>query len=274
MKSAVLFLRIFVTLIILVSFQFCAAQSVSEDSTNVLSFNKTLRNPNTEELKKLKEKQIDFENAKFFTNTGVELPNNSIKSILASASVKFMPRVVIETNEIVYVVQQLNEKEINARTEMVSKNSMVKEEIGKTAARFNEKSINGAKLKSKALKGKIIVLNFWFINCPPCKAEIPHLNNLQNKYKDTNVVFIAFALDRSGDVGDFLETQPFNYHVVADSKYLADVYNVKGYPTNIIIDEEGIVQFYTKGFSSLTVKLMEKKIEEMLSKSSVGRKVE
>jgi thiol-disulfide isomerase/thioredoxin len=274
MKSAVLFLRIFFTLIILFVFQFCPAQSISEDSTSESSFNKTIRIPNIEELKKLKEKQIDFENGKFFTSNGVLLPNNSIKSILASASVKFMPRVVIETNEIVYLVQQLNEKEIEARTEMAAKNTMAKEEIGKTAARFNEKSINGLKLKSKSLKGKIIVLNFWFINCPPCKAEIPHLNNLQNKYKDTNVVFIAFALDKSGDLGNFLETQPFNYHVVADSKYLADVYNVKGYPTNIIIDEEGIVQFYAKGFSSLTVKLMEKKIEEMLSKIGVGRKVE
>jgi thiol-disulfide isomerase/thioredoxin len=274
MKSIFFVLRIFLTVIVLFLYLANHAQSISADSAAELSFNKTLRNPNTEELKKLKEKQIDFENAKFFTNTGVELPNNSIKSILASASVKFMPRVVIETNEIVYVVQQLNEKEINARTEMVSKNSMVKEEIGKTAARFNEKSINGVKLKSKALKGKIIVLNFWFINCPPCKAEIPHLNNLQNRHKDTNVVFIAFALDRSADLNDFLETQPFNYHVVADSKYLADVYNVKGYPTNIIIDEEGIVQFYTKGFSSLTVKLMEKKIEEILAKSAVVKKIE
>ncbi|RZK50337.1 MAG: TlpA family protein disulfide reductase, partial [Pedobacter sp.] len=75
--------------------------------------------------------------------------------------------------------------------------------------------IEGNKYDIKDVKGKIVVLNFWFINCPPCKQEIPELNKLQAKFKDSaNVLFLGIALDEKYDLKEFLKTTPFNYNIV------------------------------------------------------------
>ena len=54
-------------------------------------------------------------------------------------------------------------------------------------------------------------MNFWFINCPPCRAEIPELNKLVDSFKTNDkVVFIAVALDDKQSLETFLEQSPFN----------------------------------------------------------------
>ena len=54
---------------------------------------------------------------------------------------------------------------------------------GKSFGKFKTTDMNGNKINTQDLKGKTIVMNFWFINCPPCRTEIPHLNKLVDKYK-------------------------------------------------------------------------------------------
>jgi len=61
---------------------------------------------------------------------------------------------------------------------------------------FQAHDIKGALVDIKSLKGKIVVLNFWFIRCPPCRMERPYLNELVDEYAgDSNIVFIAVSLD-------------------------------------------------------------------------------
>ncbi|QDW28197.1 TlpA family protein disulfide reductase [Pedobacter sp. KBS0701] len=72
--------------------------------------------------------------------------------------------------------------------------------------------MNGNKYDLRDSTGKIFVLNFWFINCPPCKSEIPQLNELVAKYKDNkDVVFLAIALDEKYDLKSFLKSTTFDY---------------------------------------------------------------
>ena len=65
--------------------------------------------------------------------------------------------------------------------------------IGMNAPVFSVKDIQGNKKSLNSLKGKIIILNFWFIECKPCVREMPELNNLVKKYKNDNVEFIGFS---------------------------------------------------------------------------------
>jgi len=59
---------------------------------------------------------------------------------------------------------------------------------------FKTTDINDNKVNTKNLGGKIIVLNFWFIKCPPCIREMPELNKITETYKsDSSVVFFAIA---------------------------------------------------------------------------------
>jgi thiol-disulfide isomerase/thioredoxin len=125
--------------------------------------------------------------------------------------------------------------------------------------------INGNKYDLKTLTDKVYVINFWFINCPPCKQEIPELNKVVEKYKDNkDVVFIAIALDSKSDLKEFLKTTPFNYNIVDDGKYFAQKYEVDGYPTHVIVGKDSLIKFSTIGLAGNTVFWIEKTIGEQL----------
>lgn len=137
---------------------------------------------------------------------------------------------------------------------------------GQPVNNFSTSDINGKKYKLKELKGKIVVLNFWFINCPPCRAEIPELNKLVNEYKDSsNIVFLAIALDDRDALEQFLKTSPFDYTIVDGGRYIADQYAIKAYPTHAVIDKEGKAYFHTAGAGSTISYWLKKSIEELMA---------
>ena len=138
------------------------------------------------------------------------------------------------------------------------------EKIGTSAPKYSLRSINGKKLKSKEMEGKVVVLNFWFTTCPPCKKEIPQLNELREKFKDENVEFIAVSLDAEYKLSTFLEQQPFTYDIVEDGRWIAEKFEIKSYPSNIIIDQNGTIQFYKIGYKTDIVEMMSYKIKKLL----------
>ena len=126
--------------------------------------------------------------------------------------------------------------------------------------------LNGNKYDLKASQGKVIVINFWFINCPPCKQEIPDLNQLFIKYKDNkDVLFLAIALDEKFDLKQFIKISPFLYNIVPDGRYFADKHGVTSYPTHLIVGKDGLIKFHTTGLAHNTVYWVEKTIKEQLA---------
>jgi peroxiredoxin len=139
---------------------------------------------------------------------------------------------------------------------------------GEKMGSFKTRDINGNKIDLKALEGKIVVLNFWFVNCSPCRMEIPDLNKMVDSFKTNNkIVFIAIALDDRSILKSFLEKTPFNYNIIDGGKFIADKYGVRSYPTHVVIDTEGKVYFHTSGLSTNTVYWLSKTIKELLSKT-------
>ena len=109
------------------------------------------------------------------------------------------------------------------------------------------------------------MINFWFIGCPPCRAEIPELNKLVELYKDNpNVVFLAIALDSQHDLKKFLQTTPFNFDIIDDARFIANMYNIRLYPTSVILDKEGKVAFHTVSFTANSPYWVKKTINEAL----------
>jgi thiol-disulfide isomerase/thioredoxin len=144
----------------------------------------------------------------------------------------------------------------------------------RTGARFSHfktTDINGNKINTKSLGGKIIVLNFWFINCPPCRMEMPELSKLSDTYKlDSSIVFLAIALDKKYDIEQFLNGSSFGYTIIDNGRFITDQYHISSYPTNVIIDQNGKVYFHSSGLSTGTVHWLKKSIEEL--KNSAEKK--
>ena len=142
---------------------------------------------------------------------------------------------------------------------------------GSSFSHFKTTDINDNKVNTKNLAGKIIVLNFWFIKCPPCIMEMPELNKLTETYKtDSSVVFFAIALDKKDDLEQFLKNTRFGYTIIDNGRYIADQYRITSYPTNVIIDQNAKIYFHSSGLSTSTVPWLKKSIDKL--KGSVEKK--
>jgi peroxiredoxin/Zn finger protein HypA/HybF involved in hydrogenase expression len=107
---------------------------------------------------------------------------------------------------------------------------------------FNLKNLKGESVSNSDLKDRFAVVNFWFISCKPCVAEIPELNKLVKKYKDQPILFLAPGRDDSEALLHFSEKTTFNYTILAESTEFMKEMGVYAYPTHLIIDRKGIIR--------------------------------
>jgi len=119
--------------------------------------------------------------------------------------------------------------------------------LNQPAPDFTLTDLNGKKWTLAALKGKTVVLNFWFVNCPACVQEMPELNALQKSYAKSNVVFLAPGLDDAKAIKGFLKNHAFTYNLLTKGDAVSDIYRVSSFPTSMVIDPEGIIRFQQVG---------------------------
>jgi len=126
----------------------------------------------------------------------------------------------------------------------------VSAELGDPAAPLQiAQWVKGKSVDLAAGKGKkIFVVEFWATWCGPCRASIPHLTEMQKKFKDKNVVFIGVSDEEAATVKKFVEKMgdKMDYTVVVDkdrktSKGYMTAYEQGGIPTAFIVDKEGRV---------------------------------
>ena len=142
---------------------------------------------------------------------------------------------------------------------------------GDHISNFRTKDIQGNTINLKDLKGKIVVINFWFIHCEPCRAEIPDLNAMVDSFRtNDSVVFIGIALDERPELKSFLKGNPFNYRIVSDGRPIATQYSIGSYPTHLVLDQEGKVYFHTSGLALNTVYWLNRSIAELLGKGQTA----
>lgn len=116
---------------------------------------------------------------------------------------------------------------------------------GRTAPEFTAKTMDGNSITPADTRGKVLVLNFWYIGCPVCRSEKPKLNELKTKFRgEDDVLFISFALDTPKDLAEFTKTAPFNYHLVADARSSMELFGVDTYPKNVVIGGDGKIVYW------------------------------
>ena len=111
------------------------------------------------------------------------------------------------------------------------------------APNFQVKDLDGKELSLAAHKGKVILLNFWATWCGPCRAEIPGLIDLQEKYKDRlQIIGMVVEEDDEGNLRDVVKTERINYPVVLTSPEVRMAYGgISALPTVFVINTEGRV---------------------------------
>ncbi len=133
---------------------------------------------------------------------------------------------------------------------------------------FAALTMDGTKIDTAELKGKVVVLNLWFINCPNCREEIKLLNQIVDQYKSNkDVIFIGLAASKKADLEKFLAKTPFKYQVIPDAQMI--IFSKFGtpdkngeinipFPVHYVLDRSGniIMKMYgTKGVDAVKAEL-------------------
>ncbi len=121
-------------------------------------------------------------------------------------------------------------------------------------------------------KGKTVFLNFWATWCPPCRAEMPEIQEIYEEYGEnaSDVIILGIAGPDYGqegsaeDIADFLSENGYDYPVVMDEGGLyAYLYGISAYPTTFMIDKDGNVYGYVAG--QITKAIMQDIIEQTIN---------
>jgi thiol-disulfide isomerase/thioredoxin len=123
---------------------------------------------------------------------------------------------------------------------------------------FEQRDLADQPISLSALRGKIVIVDFWGTWCPPCRAEIPAFVALKEKYS-ADLEIVGLAYEREDDpteaaklVTSFARKNKINYPcALGDEETKKMVPEFRGYPTTLFIDRNGKVRMVTVGAESL-----------------------
>ena len=115
--------------------------------------------------------------------------------------------------------------------------------IGDAPPDFTVKDIAGAEVSLSALKGNVVLLDFWATWCPPCRVEVPNLLGIHKSFKGRKFVLISVSLDRDLDAARrFVREKGMDWVHVIDrqaARALAEKYEIEYIPSTFVIDRQG-----------------------------------
>lgn len=114
--------------------------------------------------------------------------------------------------------------------------------IGLKAPDFELETLEGKKVKLSDFAGKKVMLNFWATWCPPCKAEMPHMQKFYEE-KGDEIHILAVNIDPKNDVAGFAKEMNLHFPILLDKNdKVMKMYQILSIPTTYFIDEDGIIR--------------------------------
>lgn len=117
--------------------------------------------------------------------------------------------------------------------------SSAKDNVGTVLTKVDVKYI---KNKPEQTIGKPMIVEFWATWCPPCRASIPHLNEVYKKYKDKGLVVVGITDENDNLVEKFMKQVPMEYSVAQDKgNDWGKQFGIQGIPHALLVDKTGKV---------------------------------
>jgi peroxiredoxin len=110
----------------------------------------------------------------------------------------------------------------------------------RAAADFTLRDLAGKEWKLSALRGKVVLVNFWATWCPPCRKEIPDLGALYSRFGKQGFVVLAISDEEAAKVAPFIQEQNVKYPVLLDTdRKVNELFGVEGIPKSFVYDRDG-----------------------------------
>jgi thiol-disulfide isomerase/thioredoxin len=149
--------------------------------------------------------------------------------------------------------------------------------VGKPVIPIRQPGLDGEIVDVQALKGKVVLIDFWGSWCVPCRQSHPSMKEMYATYKDRGLEIIGIANEIAGGPKP-METQLKNWkkaitddgiqwkHILYDPAIsdLVKAYDIGGYPTKFLIGKDGKFLMRLLGNSAQNHEMLKKKLEELL----------
>ena len=136
--------------------------------------------------------------------------------------------------------------------------------LNKPAADWSSKDLNDQPISAKSLRGKIVLMDFWYRGCGWCMYAMPQVKQLAADFKDKPVVILGMNTDSDLDNARFVVKQLGLDYPQVQATGIPEKFAVQGFPTLIIIDQQGNVRDVHVGYSPDLREQVAKKIQSLL----------
>ena len=127
-------------------------------------------------------------------------------------------------------------------------------------------SLTGEKINLINLKGKLVLLDFFYKGCFPCMLALPALQELNEKYKDRGLIIMGIdpSDKKEDDIASFLSMLGVTYQVILGGEDVSIDYRVSSIPTMFLIDKNGKIIFTHVGYAKETDNILDEVIKKNL----------
>ncbi len=117
-------------------------------------------------------------------------------------------------------------------------------EVGALAPAWTLESLGGEAISLQDFQGQVVLLNFWAVWCGPCVVEMPTLQARYEAFSPRGFVVLGINFDDPvEDVRIFQESLKLTFPILLDpGGKIQDLYRIRGYPSSILIGEDGVIQ--------------------------------
>lgn len=185
----------------------------------------------------------DLKTLELYNEELLEMQKKSIVTTL-KRGISFYNMEKLDLYYQTYVKLASNDKGINRIKEKYDRIKTLKK--GSPSPSFNYPDSSGKNISLESLKGKLVYVDVWATWCGPCKAQIPFLKQLEEKYREEDIAFVSLSIDQLKNISKWkdmiVDKELEGIQIIADkawrSKFVTD-YVIEGIPRFILIDKDG-----------------------------------
>ena len=185
----------------------------------------------------------DLKTLELYNEELLEMQKKSIVTTL-KRGISFYNMDKLDVYYQTYVKLAANDKGINRIKEKYDRIKNLKK--GSPSPSFNYPDSSGKNISLESLKGKLVYVDVWATWCGPCKAQIPFLKQLEEKYREEDIAFVSLSIDQLKNISQWkdmiVDKKLEGIQIIADkawrSKFVTD-YVIEGIPRFILIDKDG-----------------------------------
>ncbi|MCD6023531.1 MAG: Thioredoxin-like protein [Fibrobacteria bacterium] len=138
--------------------------------------------------------------------------------------------------------------------------------LGKPAPNFTLSGFSREETVTlSALKGKVVLIDFWASWCHPCRQLMPRIAEIKTRFPDVEVVAISVDTDRDKALTFVRAVEPGLRPVHDSAQKVSEAYRVERMPSSFLIDKQGVLRFRHDGYGAKALVAVERQLQLLLN---------